>query len=138
MKILVSACLLGINCKYDGGNNRNGKVLDLMEDNELIPVCPECLGRLPVPRIPAEIVNGEVINAMGESVDSQFRKGSNEALEIALKQNVDYAILKSRSPSCGIKEVYDGTFSGTLRPGSGVFASLLIQNGIKAVDSDDL
>lgn len=138
MKILVSACLLGMNCKYDGGNNRNAKVLSLIEDNEIIPVCPECLGKLPTPRPPSEIVRGVVTNSEGESVDMQFRAGAAEALRIALENNVDYAVLQSRSPSCGVKQIYDGTFSRTLKPGRGVFAEMLVENGIKAVDIEDL
>lgn len=76
MKILVSACLLGMNCRYDGGNNRNAKVLALMDDNEMIPVCPECLGKLTSPRAPSEIVNGVVTDSEGRNVDAQFRKGA--------------------------------------------------------------
>lgn len=137
MKILVSACLLGMNCRYDGGNNRNDKVVSLIEDNEVIPVCPECLGKLPTPRPPSEIVGGVVTNIEGVSVDRQFRTGAAEALRIALENNVDFAVLQSRSPSCGVKQIYDGTFSRTLKPGKGVFAQLLDENGIKAVDIED-
>lgn len=138
MKILVSACLLGMNCRYDGGNNRNAKVLALMDDNEMIPVCPECLGKLTSPRAPSEIVNGVVTDSEGRNVDAQFRKGAEEALKIALDNNVDYAILQSRSPSCGVKQIYDGTFSRTLIPGKGIFARLLDENGIRTIDLEDL
>ena len=138
MKILVSACLLGMNCRYDGGNNRNPKVLALMDDNEMIPVCPECLGKLTSPRAPSEIVNGVVTDSEGRNVDAQFRKGAEEALKIALDNNVDYAILQSRSPSCGVKQIYDGTFSRTLIPGKGIFARLLDENGIRTIDLEDL
>ena len=134
MKILVSACLLGMNCRYDGGNNRNVKVLALMDDNEMIPVCPECLGKLTSPRAPSEIVT----DSEGRNVDAQFRKGAEEALKIALDNNVDYAILQSRSPSCGVKQIYDGTFSRTLIPGKGIFARLLDENGIRTIDLEDL
>ena len=138
MKILVSACLLGMNCRYDGGNNRNAKVLALMDDNEMIPVCPECLGKLTSPRAPSEIVNGVVTDSEGRNVDAQFRKGAEEALKIALDNNVDYAILQSRSPSCGVKQIYDGTFSRTLIPGKGIFARLLDENGIRTIDLENL
>jgi len=138
MKILVSACLLGINCKYNGGNNRCEKVVALMENNELIPVCPECLGKLPTPRTPSEIIDGIVTNAEGVIVDEQFRKGATEALEIARQQQIDYAILQSRSPSCGVNQIYDGSFSGRLCPGRGVFAQALIENGFQVVDVEDL
>lgn len=138
MKILVSACLLGMNCRYDGGNNRSAKVLALMDDNEMIPVCPECLGKLTSPRAPSEIVNGVVTDSEGRNVYAQFRKGAEEALKIALDNNVDYAILQSRSPSCGVKQIYDGTFSRTLIPGKGIFARLLDENGIRTIDLEDL
>ena len=137
MRILVSGCLLGLKCKYDGGDNRCDRVVALMEDHEVIPVCPECLGKLPVPRVPAEIVDGVVTNAEGVVVDKQFRQGALDALEVAREKDIDLAILQSRSPSCGVKQVYDGTFSRTLRPGSGIFASMLMESGFKVVDVED-
>lgn len=138
MKILVSACLLGENCKYSGGNNENKAVLDFVKGHEIVPVCPEVMGGLPVPRMPAEIVDGVVRCRDGHSVDKAFRSGAVKALEIALNTKVDLAILQSRSPSCGVKAVYDGTFSGKIIPGEGVFAALLRQNGIKAMDAADI
>ena len=138
MKIVVSACLLGENCKYSGGNNENKAVLDFVKDHEVIPVCPEVLGGLPVPRMPAEIVNGVVRRRDGRSVDDAFRSGAAKALEIALEAKADLAILHSRSPSCGVKAVYDGTFSGKIIPGEGVFAELLRENGIRAIDVEDI
>lgn len=137
MKIMVSACLLGENCKYNGGNNYSEKVMKYCEGHEVIPVCPEVLGGLPIPREPAEIVNGEVRNRY-ESVDSQFRTGAGIALEKALSEKVDLVILQSRSPSCGVGTIYDGSFTGTKIPGNGVFAQLLMDNGIKAVDCAEL
>ena len=130
MKIMVSACLLGENCKYNGGNNRNSGLLQLLSGHTVIPVCPEVLGGLPTPRIPAEIVNGEVINRDGKSVDSEFREGARRALEKAKQEKPDLIILQSRSPSCGVKQRYDGTFSGTVTDGNGVTAELLMQHGI--------
>ncbi|WP_251441534.1 DUF523 domain-containing protein [Veillonella intestinalis] len=105
---------------------------------EIIPVCPEVLGGLPTPRTPAEIVNGEVLTRDGHSVDKAFREGALKALEIALAENIDVAILQSRSPSCGVNEIYDGTFSGTRIAGSGIFASLLKEHGIEVIDVEDL
>lgn len=138
MKILVSACLLGKNCKYNGGNNLNQGVLDFIEGHEVIGVCPEQLGGLSTPRLPAEIVDGVVTNKEGVSVDAEFRKGAQSALAAALENKVDLAILQSRSPSCGVKEIYDGSFSGKKIKGQGVFARLLVAHGIKVLDAEDI
>ncbi len=138
MKILVSSCLLGHNVKYNGGNNKNETLLRLLSGHTVIPVCPEVLGGLPVPRTPAEIVGGEVINRDGESVDEAFRKGAGKALEIAKQEKPDLIILQSRSPSCGVKQVYDGTFSGTLVPGQGVFARMAQEAGFRVIDIEDV
>lgn len=138
MKILVSACLLGKNCKYNGGNNLNQGVLDFVEGHEVIGVCPEQLGGLSTPRLPAEIVDGVVTNKEGVSVDNEFRKGAQEALAVALENKVDLAILQSRSPSCGVKEIYDGSFSGKKIKGQGVFAKLLAKHDIKVLDAEDV
>ena len=138
MKILVSACLLGENCKYNGGNNLNQRVLDFIEGHEVIGVCPEQLGGLSTPRLPAEIVDGVVTNKEGVSVDAEFRKGAQSALAAALENKVDLAILQSRSPSCGVKEIYDGSFSGKKIKGQGVFAKLLSAHGIKVLDAEDV
>jgi len=138
LKILVSACLLGKNCKYNGGNNLNQGVLDFIEGHEVIGVCPEQLGGLSTPRLPAEIVDGVVTNKEGVSVDAEFRKGAQSALAAALENKVDLAILQSRSPSCGVKEIYDGSFSGKKIKGQGVFAKLLSAHGIKVLDAEDV
>lgn len=138
MKILVSACLLGKNCKYNGGNNLNQRVLDFIEGYEVLGVCPEQLGGLSTPRLPAEIVDGVVTNKEGVSVDAEFRKGAQSALAAALENKVDLAILQSRSPSCGVKEIYDGSFSGKKIKGQGVFAKLLSAHGIKVLDAEDV
>lgn len=138
MKILVSDCLLGKNCKYNGGNNLNQSVLDFIEGHEVIGVCPEQLGGLSTPRLPAEMVEGIVTNKEGISVDNEFRKGAQEALAVALENKVDLAILQSRSPSCGVKEIYDGSFSGKKVKGQGVFARLLTKYGIKVLDAEDI
>lgn len=138
MKILVSACLLGKNCKYNGGNNLNQGVLEFIEGHEVIGVCPEQLGGLSTPRLPAEIVDGVVTNKEGVSVDAEFRKGAQAALAAALENKVDLAILQSRSPSCGVKEIYDGSFSGKKIKGQGLFAKLLSAHGIKVLDAEDI
>lgn len=138
MKILVSACLAGENCKYSGGNNYSEKLMKFLEGHEVVTVCPEVLGGLPTPRVPSEIVRGVVTNREGTVVDREFRLGAEKALKIALREKVDLAILQSRSPSCGPKEVYDGSFSKRLVPGMGVFARLLKENGVKILDIEDL
>ena len=138
MKIMVSGCLLGENCKYNGGNNYSEKVAEYIKGHEVISVCPECLGGLPTPRIPAEIVDGVVTNREGQVVDEEFRKGAQIALEIARKEQIDVAILQSRSPSCGSKQIYDGTFSGVKVDGQGVFAKLLKEQGFHMIDVEDL
>ena len=138
MKIMVSACLLGQNCKYNGGNNYSEKVTQYIKGHEIIPVCPEVAGGLPTPRATCEIVNGVILNKDGESKDKEFRDGAELCLQKALEESVDLVILQSRSPSCGVKQVYDGSFSGKLIDGHGVFAELLIQNGINVLDVEDL
>ena len=138
MTILVSACLLGEKCKYNGGSNYNQKVCDFVKGCEVIPVCPEVLGGLPTPRIPSEIAGGVVRNREGVSVDREFRTGAEKALEIAKRHHAELAILQSRSPSCGVKEIYDGTFSGKKIPGQGIFAGMLIRAGIRVLDAEDV
>lgn len=135
---MVSACLLGENCKYSGGNNLSPDLLRLLAGHTVIPVCPEVLGGLPIPRIPAEIVNGIVINREGVSVDGPFRLGAARALELARQEKPDLIILQSRSPSCGVKEVYDGSFSGKRIPGRGVFAELALRDGFRVMDVEDV
>lgn len=138
MRIMVSACLLGENCKYSGGNNRHEKVLEYIKGHEVIPVCPEVMGGLPTPRPPAEIVSGEVINRLGVSVDREYRLGAEKALKLAREKQIDLAILQPRSPSCGTREIYDGTFSGKRIPGMGVTAALLKENGYVVLGADEL
>ena len=137
MKILVSACLLGIDCKYNRKNNKNDKVIELLKDHDLIPVCPEIMGGLTTPRTPAEIRKNirknknEVITKDGKNVTKQYQKGAEEALKIAKLYNCQIAILKEKSPSCGCGRIYDGTFTGTLIDGDGITARLLKKHGIK-------
>lgn len=136
--ILVSACLLGVNCRYDGGNGLQKGLMGLMETYSLIPVCPEQLGGMETPREPAEQISsdtekypkGRVVTCSGKDVTDSFLKGAEETLKLAELYGCKKAILKERSPSCGYGTVYDGTFSGTKVPGSGVTARLLAENGI--------
>ncbi len=138
MKIMVSACLTGDNCKYNGGNNRTEKVLKLMNGNEVIPVCPEQMGGLSTPRVPSEICDGLVKTRDGRIVDREFREGAAKCLEIAKREQPDLIVLQSRSPSCGVNQRYDGTFSGRLTEAAGVTAQLLMEKGFSLVDVEDL
>ena len=135
---MVSACLTGENCKYNGGNNRNEKVLQLMAEHEVITVCPEQMGGLPTPRVPSEIKDGVVTAKDGRIVDKEFRAGAAKCLEIAMCEQPDLIVLQSRSPSCGVKQRYDGTFTGTLVDGSGVTAQLLMKHGFRCIDVEEL
>ena len=129
----MSACLLGERCKYSGGHNFSEAVAAFVRGHEVIPVCPEQLGGLPTPRVPAEIVGGTVMNRDGENVDAAFRLGAERAFHRA-----DLAVLQPRSPSCGVGWIYDGTFTGALTPGDGVFAALLRERGVPAVPAAEL
>ena len=130
-KLLVSACLLGRNCKYSGGNNYSAAVEALRERFELIPVCPEQLGGLPTPRVPSERAGDRVLARDGTDVTDAFRLGAERTLEIARAHGVRRVVFQDRSPSCGCGVIYDGTFSGTLVPGDGVAAELLRKSGIE-------
>jgi uncharacterized protein YbbK (DUF523 family) len=136
MNILVSACLLGLNCRYDGKGQPEQKVLDLIEKYNLIPVCPEVYGGLKTPRKPAEIKEGKVVTVLGEDVTENFLRGARETLKIAELFKCPYAILKERSPSCGFGRVYDGTFSGKIIFGNGITADLLDKKGIKVFNEN--
>ena len=136
-KIIVSACLLGKNCKYNGGNNYNEAIVEFLKDKEVIAVCPEVMGGLPTPRKPSEIVHNVVTNTEGVSVDSEFRQGAKVAMDLIKDEEIECAILQSRSPSCGTKQIYDGTFSKRLIEGQGIFAEQLAKKEIKLIDSDE-
>lgn len=138
MNVGVSACLVGKNTKYDGGNNYNKYVLEYLKDKEVVLICPEVFGGLPTPRIPSEQINDKVINSNNEDVTKQFVDGANEALKRLQQQNVNVVILKERSPSCGYKKIYDGTFSKTIIDGNGVFAKLAIENGFIIYTESDI
>ena len=136
MKIAVSACLLGHNCKYNGGNNRSQKVLDYIEGHEVIPICPEVTGGMSTPRVPVERKGDKAINRDGEDVTEFFRRGVENTMK--KMQDIDLAILQPRSPSCGCKQVYDGSFTKTLIDGKGMFAQALAEAGIPLMDGDDV
>lgn len=135
---ICSACLLGINCAWNGSNKLNEKILELSKKEVLIPICPEQLGGLPTPRIPCEQIGNKVVSKNGEDATAQFEKGAEETLKIAQIFNCKEAILKSKSPSCGSGLVYDGSFSGNLIKGNGVTTSLLKKNGIKVISEENL
>lgn len=137
MKVVVSACLLGENCKYNGGNNFAPNVAEFVKGREVIPVCPECLAGLGVPREPIEIVDGIVRRKDGTSVNEALRKAVAEILAQLAEEEIECVILKSRSPTCGVKQVYDGTFTGTLVDGMGVLAAALREKGYLVIDSED-
>ena len=127
--LLISACLLGVQCRYDGGSKPVMPTVALMEQYHLIPICPEQLGGLPTPRPPAERRGGRVVTQSGD-VTEQYRRGAEETLKLCKLLGCEAAVLKERSPSCGRGQVYDGTFSGTLTAGDGVTAELLAAHGI--------
>ena len=137
-KLLISACLLGIPCRYDGKSEPAAKIDALSKKYELIPVCPEQLGGLPTPRTPSERHGDRVVMADGTDVTAQYQKGARAALEVYLRESCVAAVLKERSPSCGSGEIYDGTFTHTVISGDGVTAELLKKNGIKVYGETEL
>ena len=136
-RILVSACLLGQACAYDGRDRKNEAVLALGDRYELIPVCPECAGGLPTPRIPSERLGERVLSRDGGDVTEEYRRGAEIAAKLAEEHGVVYAVLKSRSPSCGCGEIYDGSFSHTVIEGNGVTAERLLRDGVKVLTERD-
>lgn len=130
-KLLVSACLLGTPCRYDGKSKADARVLALREKYELIPVCPEQLGGLPTPRTPSECQDNRVITQDGRDVTDNYRRGAEAALALCREHGCTAAVLKERSPSCGCGEIYDGTFSRALISGNGVTAELFLANGLR-------
>lgn len=136
--ILVSACLLGICCRYDGGDCKSEAVIDLKNRYHLIPVCPEIYGGLTTPRDPAERRSAGVFSCKGADVTAQYNKGAQAALQLANLLGCRKAVLKARSPSCGCGQIYDGSFSGILTNGKGVTAELLQQHGILVFSEESL
>ena len=136
MKILISACLLGIPCRYDG----KAKEYDLsaLASHELIPFCPECYGGLPIPRAPSEISGTSVVSAAGKDVTALYKKGADSAVLLCRKLNIRYALLKAKSPSCGNGKVYDGTFTKTLIDGDGITTQALKKEGVRVFSEETL
>lgn len=139
-KLLISACLIGKNCKYSGGSNalQEEQLRQLQLCYELIPVCPEQMGGLPTPRTPAERRGEQVINRDGRDVTAEFYAGAEQTLTITKNQKIRKALLKSRSPSCGRDRIYDGSFTGTLIRGNGVTAQTLIEQGISVYTEEEI
>ena len=137
-KVLVSACLLGQRCRYDGKSKPHAMIDALLENCCAIPVCPEIMGGLPTPRPSAERRGEQVVNCAGEDVTVQFVRGAEETLRLAKLFGCDTAILKEKSPSCGCGEIYDGTFSKSFTAGDGVTAALLKENGIRVLGESQI
>lgn len=161
-KVIVSACLLGIDCKYNGKNNENKKVLEYLKDKDYITVCPECLGGLSTPRVPSEIEYGksgeDIVDKVEKSTNNEFEKndyakvyskegldvteefilGAEKALEITLSNKISKAILKESSPSCGVNSIYNGNFDGNKKKGQGVTAALFRKHNIKVMSEKDI
>ena len=138
MRILVSACLLGENCKYNGGNNHNPAVAEFVKDKEVLPICPEMMAGMGCPRIPIEIVDGVLMDRDGNNVDAAMRKAVEQAMEMIREEDIQCAVLQSRSPTCGVNQIYDGSFTGKLIEGSGVLAQALKLVGYRVVDAEDI
>ena len=140
MKLLVSACLLGCACRYDGAAKQNRPLVEWLKSHGCtpVPVCPEIYGGLPTPRTPAERQDGRVVNRDGQDVTAPYEKGAAETLALARLTGCEAAVLKARSPSCGCGMVYDGSFTGTLVPGNGVAAELLLKNGLPVFSEETL
>ena len=138
MKMLVSACLMGENCKYNGGNNYSAAVVEYVKDKEVLTICPEMMAGMGCPRTPIEIVDGVLMDRNGNNVDAAMREAVAQAMEMIRKENIQCAILQSRSPTCGVNEIYDGSFSGKLIPGSGVLAQALKAVGYQVIDAEDI
>ena len=136
---IISGCLLGHDCKYNGGNNRNEEIIKFCEQHRHVVVCPERAGKLPTPRPPAERQGSRVVNIEGQDVTEAFINGARVSLKTCLQladysgEKLEGAILKANSPSCGCGTIYDGTFSGTLTEGDGVFTEMLKKRGIKII-----
>lgn len=137
MNILISACLIGKVCRYDG-KDKNKIDISVFNGHKLFPVCPEVDGGLPVPRAPSERIGSYIINNEGKDVTKEYRLGAELALKTAIENNCSIAVLKAKSPSCGKGRIYDGSFTRTLTDGNGVTAELLQKNGIKVYTEDEL
>lgn len=137
MKVLVSSCVLGRNCKYNGKNNFNPKVIEFLKGKEVIEICPELLAKMPIPRLSAEIVNGIVMDIEGNNMNTAYHTATQLALKAIEEIEFDMVILQSRSPTCGVNQIYDGSFTGKLIKGTGLFAEALIKAGYNVMDAED-
>ena len=135
--ILVSACLAGTCCRYDGCSNLVEEIRHLVEAGEAIPVCPEVEGGLPTPRIPSELQGGHVINRNGKDVTEEFVRGAKKCLRICRENHCTQAVLKARSPSCGKGKIYNGNFEKVLIDGDGIFARMLLDEGIEVLTEEE-
>lgn len=135
---VVSACLAGLNCRYDGGSNPCWPIVEMLRQGRVAPICPEGLSGLPCPRPPCEQKNGKVLSCNGADLTGAFEKGAELALAAALATGCRRAILKARSPSCGLGRIYDGSFGGVLRPGNGVWTKKLMEAGFEVFDEENL
>lgn len=138
MKVLVSACLLGRNCKYNGGNNYSAELAELLKGKEVIEVCPEVAAGMPVPRPSVELVDGVITDIFGKDVDEVYRQGVDRVMAQLEGEDIEFAVLQSRSPTCGVKQIYDGTFSKRLIEGRGIFAEALAKVGYRVIDVEDI
>ena len=150
MKILVSACIMGVDCKYNGKNNKNLAAINYLKDKEIISIfvcyytihnlciCPEQLAGMATPRPCAEIVNGVVTDENGNDVDLEYKRAVSMALSKIQHEDIELAILQSRSPTCGVNQIYDGSFTGKLISGMGLFAKALKERGIKVIDVEEV
>lgn len=138
MKILVSACIMGVDCKYNGKNNKNLAAINYLKDKEIICICPEQLAGMATPRPCAEIVNGVVTDENGNDVDLEYKRAVSMALSKIQHEDIELSILQSRSPTCGVNQIYDGSFTGKLISGMGLFAKALKERGIKVIDVEEV
>lgn len=138
MNIIISACLVGICCRYDGKVKEYPQITELAKKHTLIPICPEQLGGRPTPRQPVEITGSSVLDKNGNDYTKEFKKGADEALKIALLNDCHLAIFKSKSPSCGFGKIYDGTFTRSLTDGNGITANLFNESGITVKNEDEI
>lgn len=137
-KILISACLVGENCKYNGKNNLDTRYQQLLDKYELIPFCAEVQGGLSIPRIPSERINDKIINQKEKDVSDKFLLGAKNGLMLCQYLDIKIAVLKDGSPSCGVHQIYDGSFTNKKIAGQGLLAELLIKNGIKVYTLDEI
>lgn len=138
MKVLVSAWIMGVNCKYNGKNNENIAAMNFLKDKEVISICPEVLAGMKIPRSCAEIVDGRVVDENGNDVSLEYDKAVAVALSKIQNEEFDLVILQSRSPTCGVNQIYDGSFTGKLIPGMGLFAKALKQRGYNVIDVEEI